>query len=388
MQTERSAYALIVVGYNRCDSLKRLVGSLQKADYLGDRVDLIFSIDNAGTDTVERYAKTVQWPHGQKIIRTFPQRQGLRAHILQCGDYTELYDAVAVFEDDIFAAPGFYNYMKQAVAFYHGDPAVGGISLYSHRFCENSQKPFTAQKGNYDNYFLQYAQSWGQVWMKDQWRMFRAWYRQNSGDISASPYLPACLRQWPATSWLKYHIAYCILEHKYFVYPYDSLTTNFVEQGQHCKHPSTVYQVPMTYGLKKQYHFCRLGADDSICYDGFFERETGIPQQGIAKEDVVFDINGVRTPDARKRYFVSTQKLDYKILQSYAFQLRPAEMNVLVGIPGEGIYLYDTQQPAHNALRDTALERWYYDTRVESLRYTGQMVLQMAKQRLRDKLAK
>ena len=72
MQTERSAYALIVVGYNRCDSLKRLVGSLQKADYLGDRVDLIFSIDNAGTDTVERYAKTVQWPHGQKIIRTFP----------------------------------------------------------------------------------------------------------------------------------------------------------------------------------------------------------------------------------------------------------------------------------------------------------------------------
>lgn len=386
MQNPTARYAIIAVGYNRRDSLHRLVTSLEKADYLGDRVDLIFSIDHADTNLVEKYADSVQWPHGQKIVRTFPQRQGLRNHILQCGDYTSQYDAIAVFEDDIFVSPDFYNFMKQAVNFYRDDERIAGISLYSHMFCENSQRPFTAQKSNYDNYFLKYAQSWGQIWMKKQWAAFRSWYQQHNGEIINAPQIPACLHQWPTTSWLKYHIEYCILENKYFVYPYDSLSTNFVESGQHCKHPSTVYQVPLLYGHKKTYHFCQFGTNDGVYYDGFFERESCLPDLPVTQEDVLFDINGVRQPDPEKRYFVSTQKLNYKILHSYAYQLRPPEMNVLLHISGDDIYLYDTWQESNNVFRDTSLDRWYYDTRMEGLRYTLQMSLKMLHQRVWEKL--
>lgn len=388
MTTRKSEFAIVVVGYNRCDSLKRLISSLQKVDYMGDSIDLIISIDNSGTDVVETYANTVAWKYGEKIIRTFPERQGLRNHILQCGDFTEDYTAIAVFEDDIFVSPDFYNYMKQAVEFYKDDESIAGISLYNHMFCENCQRPFLAQKGNYDNYFLKYAQSWGQIWMTKQWRQFRQWYKNNDGDIISSDKIPECLRKWANTSWLKYHIEYCILENKYFVYPYDSLSTNFVELGQHCKIPSSVYQVPMLYGHKEQYNFCRFGAEDGVYYDAFFEREIGIDRLKISKDDVVFDINGIRKVDAQKRYFVSSQQLGYKILEEYGYKLRPAEMNILFGIEGKSIYLYDTKTMAENQFCDTALQRWYYDTRVESLRYAAKMVLKMIKRKVQTKISR
>lgn len=388
MAARKSEFAILVVGYNRCDSLKRLISSLQKVDYMGDTVDLIISIDNSGTNIVEMYANTVVWEYGEKIIRTFPERQGLRNHILQCGDYTEDYTAIAVFEDDIFVSSDFYNYMKQAVGFYKDDESIAGISLYNHMFCVNCQRPFLAQKGNYDNYFLQYAQSWGQIWMTKQWRQFRQWYKNNDGDIISSDKIPEYLRRWPNTSWLKYHIEYCILENKYFVYPYDSLSTNFVELGQHCKIPSSLYQVPMLYGHKEQYNFCRFGAEDGVYYDAFFEREIGIDRLKISKDDVVFDINGIRKVDAQKRYFVSSQQLGYKILEEYGYKLRPAEMNILFGIEGKSIYLYDTKTMAENKFCDTALQRWCYDTRVESLRYAGKMVLKMIKRKIQGKINK
>ena len=117
-------YAIVAIGYNRVNSIKRLLESLLRADYLNDKVDLIISIDNSGTTSVEEYAANMEWPFGNKIIKTYPKRMGLRNHILTCGDYVEGYDGIAVFEDDIFVAPTFYSFMKQAVEFYKDDDNV------------------------------------------------------------------------------------------------------------------------------------------------------------------------------------------------------------------------------------------------------------------------
>ena len=57
--------------------------------------------------TVEKFATEYNWEYGEKIVRTFPERQGLKKHILQCGDYTSKYDVVVILEDgakDSFAA--------------------------------------------------------------------------------------------------------------------------------------------------------------------------------------------------------------------------------------------------------------------------------------------
>ena len=108
------------------------MSSLENVDYDGRTdINLIFSIDNSGTNVVENFAKKYNWPYGPKTIRTFNERQGLKKHILQCGDYTEQYDIVVALEDDIYVSDSMYLYAYQAAEFYEDEDNVAGISLYS-----------------------------------------------------------------------------------------------------------------------------------------------------------------------------------------------------------------------------------------------------------------
>ena len=80
--------AIVAVGYNRPDGMKRLLESIGRAKYNVSNVPLIISIDESNrSDEVEQVAKNFQWNYGPKEIRRFPERQGLRKHIVQCGDY-------------------------------------------------------------------------------------------------------------------------------------------------------------------------------------------------------------------------------------------------------------------------------------------------------------
>lgn len=373
-------FGIVVVGYNRVDSMKRLIASLLDADYEGDNVDLIISIDNSGTDYVEEYANTVQWPFGDKKIKTYKERMGLRKHILTCGDYVYNYDGIAVLEDDIFVSPAFYHFMKQAVAFYKDDDNVAGISLYTHLWSENVQRPFCPEKRQYDSYFLKYAQSWGQVWMPKQWRAFRDWYESHSGEIEADHKTPKHITRWAKTSWLKYHIKYCIDNNKYFVYPYFSYTTNYVEVGQHCKTSNKIYQVPMAYDDSREYHFPAFGAQDVPYYDGFFERQI-LPETLMLDDEVSVDLYGAKEI-GKERYVISTQRLDFAVIKSYGLYLRPQEMNVLYNIPGDDIFLYDTTIGSGEKTEEFSMTRWDYDSRVFDYRYVIKVVANVFKSKI------
>ena len=50
--SDKEKIAIIVVGYNRLSSLKRLLGSLLRADYPDKDVPLIISLDNCGNSIV------------------------------------------------------------------------------------------------------------------------------------------------------------------------------------------------------------------------------------------------------------------------------------------------------------------------------------------------
>jgi len=124
--------AIVAIGYNRPLSMKRLYSSLAAADYLGDDVTLYISLDKGEKQSeLISDAEAFNWPFGKKIVRSFPEKQGLKKHVLQCGDLVEKHDAIIVLEDDIIASPCFYNYVKQAVAFYGDDSRIAGISLIS-----------------------------------------------------------------------------------------------------------------------------------------------------------------------------------------------------------------------------------------------------------------
>ena len=353
-------YAIAAIGYKRTDSMQRLLNFLAKADYDNDDVTLIVSIDNSGEDSVEVCARNFDWRYGKKEIITYPERQGLRRHILHCGNFLKDFEAIAVFEDDIIPAPGFYHYMKEAVAFYKDDARIAGISLYTHLWNENANLPFQPAYGVHDNYFMQFAQSWGQIWMKKQWFEFSNWYINNCGEMQDDDEIPQVVLEWPGTSWLKYHIKYCIKNNKYFVYPYGSLSTCFSEAGEHCKEKSTIFQVPLQEGLKKNYRFCSLDEDGAVVYDAFFERNIINSLEGICAKDICMDLYGYRKSYLGKKYVLTTRTLPYEVIKSYGLELRPIEENVLQKIAGDFIYLYNTEISSSTAAcKDSELFRYW-----------------------------
>lgn len=334
-----SDLAVVVIGYNRLDSIKRLLKSLLCVDYRGDAVDLIISIDYSGAHNVLDYANQFEWPYGIKKVYTYPKRMGLRNHILHCGDFVQDYEAIAVFEDDLYAAPGFYHYMKEAVSFYKDDDRIAGISLYSYLCNVNIKRNFQAAASRFDTYFLQLAQSWGQVWTKNQWNDFRDWYDKNKNRKPDKEKYPEFIVSWPKTSWLKYHIMYCVENKKYFVYPYVALATCFSDQGEHTAVKSNLYQVPFASEVKEVYYFATLDTD-AICYDVFFERQGLGRFVGIKDSELCVNLYGTKRY-IKEKYQLTMQSFSRKVLKSYALELRPQEMNIIAQIPGGDIFLYD-----------------------------------------------
>jgi len=339
-------YGIVAIGYNRPDSMERLLTALETSNYQGHQVMLIVSIDNCGNDTVEQVAKTFQWSHGEKIIRTFPERQGLRNHILKCGSCMEEYDldAIAVFEDDVVPSPVFFSYMTQCTERYFDNEDIAGISLYKHGTNVNADLPFLPQPSQYDVFFMQFAQSWGQVWMCEQWKAFFDWYASAENDHVFNPSeLPEFVCRWPKTSWLKYHIKYCVEKNKYFVYPYHSYATCYSEAGEHTGSTTSRLQVPMQTQVVESLRLPEH-VTDGVVYDVFFEYDD--------HSDVCFDLYGTRTNYNGKHKVLSIRKLPYQIIYSYNMLLKPHEMNYLNNFPGNDFYLYDLTEAAPAAEND------------------------------------
>lgn len=339
--TDKEPFAIVVISYNRVHSLNRLLNSLNNADYEEDCVPLIISIDKSGKDDVYNFAQNFIWKHGKKIIRTFQERQGLRNHILLCGSYTEQYNSIVVFEDDIYVCSNFYKYSKQAIEFYKDDNNIAGISLYSFEKNYNNGLPFNALRSEYDNFFINIAQSWGQIWICEKWNKFIDWYNVNSEDFIQQNHLPTNICNWPTTSWLKYHTKYCIETNRYFVYPYKSLCTNFGDGGTHNIHSNSNWQVSMQYGTKNIYNFSPFN-NKAIIYDAFFEHQYLGTYCNVNDSDLCVDLYGDKNNREKKRYWLTLRKNNFKIIKSYALALRPHETNIIQNILGTDIFLYDT----------------------------------------------
>lgn len=341
--THVKKYGIVAIGYNRPDSMRRLLTALEASDYQGHQLTLIVSIDNCGNNSVEQMAKTVQWSHGEKIIRTFPERQGLRNHILQCGSYMEIYDldAIAVFEDDVVPSPVFFSYMAQCTERYSGNDDIAGISLYKHGINVNADLPFQPQPSQYDVFFMQFAQSWGQVWLRKQWKAFSDWYASDENDhVFDSDRLPAFVCGWPKTSWLKYHIKYCVEKNKYFVYPYFSYATCFSEAGEHTGETTSHLQVPVQTKVVENLRLPERTAD-GVRYDVYFEYEDG--------SDVCYDLYGTKQNYGAQNKLLTCKHLPYQVIDSYAMLLKPHEMNYLNKLSGNNAFLYDLTQPVQTA---------------------------------------
>jgi hypothetical protein len=331
---------IVVVAFNRPRSIERLLFSLKNAKKISN-AKLIISIDNKAPENyaVRDIANAFEWPFGEKEVIYHPQRLGLRAHVLECGDLTDIYGSIIMLEDDLFVSPYFYDYSLQALEFYAENPEIGGISLYNYPYVDMTQLPFSPIDDDSGVFFMQFPSSLGQIWTADQWKHFKGWYNQQP-DISKISIHKKILN-WPPTSWKKYFCAYLVSENKYFIYPRLSLTTNFNDPGTHEIIANDHRGQTRLRIFDAPYRFKKF--EDSFCkYDSHYELSTETVKyfcKDLAEFSFEMDLYGLKDVQQVKTPYIITSRPAKSYLTGYLRALKPHDMNVLLNIPGNDLRL-------------------------------------------------
>ena len=374
---------IVVAAYNRPDSLSRLLGSLSKANYGDYNVTLIISIDyDEANSKVVEVAKSFNWSFGEKKLIIHKKNLGLRKHILSCGDLSLEYGSVLVLEDDLYVSPNFYSYGIAAQKFVSDNPMIGGISLYNHQIVPQTLYRFEALEDGYDNYYLQYGASWGQIWSEKHWKEFKAWYTENP-EVKSSNEIPANVSAWSEQSWLKFYTTYLIRTNKFFFYPKTSLSTNFGEAGTHNNFSSSSFQVPLSINFTRTYSFVSI-AESLNVYDAFFENLRLHRSLDSDSQQVNINLHGYKPIDFGKKYILTRLDLNDKVIRSYGLKLRPIENNIFFNIPGNDIHLYELSEKSYNIKRKEPFRFLEYNFRIMTLRDCKVMFHGIFLQRLRN----
>lgn len=333
------APAIVVITYNRGNSLKRLLRSIEMASYGAFYPDLLISIDYSETHQteMESIAKEFKWMGNKKII-CHPKNLGLKAHIFYCADFTEAYDAVIFLEDDLFVSKGFYKYSQKALQVCDNQSYIAGIALYSNTYNETSALPFEALKGEGDFFLMQVPCSWGQILTKTQWKDFKFWYSNDFKDQDLT-LLPEGTRDWSDHSWKKLYFIYLIQKQQYFAYPYVSYSMNLNEPGTNVK----IKDFKFLNGLKLSINDKELVLDrNAPRYDASYMLKPevlNILTDVLNNYEYQIDLFGSKLNCLVDDDWVITT-LDVGIFEkSFGLELKPIELNIIYGIEGQEIFL-------------------------------------------------
>lgn len=378
----KSQTAIVVVGYNRLDSLKRLLSSLEQSQYDGDTIPLIISIDASGNEELYNFVKAYNWIYGPCYVNIQTQRLGLKKHILQCGNLTRFFKSIVLLEDDIVVSPYFYKYVKTAVEYYSSDKTVAQISLYRNEVNGFVHLPFEPRYSGADVFLMQDISTWGECWTEDMWNDFIEWYDQHDENYVNKVRMPEKIKKW-TRAWSKYYYAYIIDTRKYVLFPYISLTTNYSEAGEHDEVGTISLQTNMLYG---EMTYTMRDSTDLERYDAYCNNEILYESLSLEKDQLELDLYGYGELDNSKQYLLSTQILPYKVVKSFSLCMRPIEQNVISNILGRGIYLYDKSVLDKAENKENLLLAFYYIRGVRTsliLGYLRSVILSFIRKRLK-----
>lgn len=334
--------AIVVIAFNRAASLRRLLSSLEKANY-PEKTPLVISIDYApDNQDVYTCARDFYWPYGKKEIIYHREKKGLKTHVLSCGDLVDDYGSVIILEDDLYVSPYFYHYTSTALDYYANDEKIAGISLFNYPRIEKKvdPPPFYPLIDHSDVYFIQYAASSGQAWTRDQWKAFRRWHNKSVNFKEYRGVVPSTVLQWPPRSWKKYFITYMTEKDKYFVFPTISLTTNFDDKGSNRQ--GNVNELQTKLKLDDRPLIFKPLSHSFNVYDAFFEI---LPEKlnnfcpYLRPYNYAVDLYGIKNLQEIKKEYVLTTKRCTSPVKSYGRHLKPHEMNIIFDIPGSDISL-------------------------------------------------
>lgn len=344
IQKDKEKIAIVVVGYNRIKSMRRLLTSLKNANYDHDDIPLVISIDCSDDTELYEYVKQYEWNHGPKYVNIQDKRLGLKAHILQCGDLTQYFRGVIILEDDIFVSEYFYQYVEKAVNYYYDEDRIGGISLYQNEVGSKCA-PVVFMNDGSDTYLKMGAASWGECWTDRQWSQFREWYDKFDVNDLVAIDMPEHIKKWK-NAWSVFYKAYLTETGRYFVFPHVSHTTCFGDAGEHSSAATNIGQVNLLCG---EPHYFFKPFDEMVRYDTYSTNESVYEWIGLSKEELCVDFRCEKINIRKCRYILTPAKMPFKVIKSFALNMRPIELNIKYNIEGKEIFLYDTVDGNANA---------------------------------------
>lgn len=328
---------IVIPAYKRAVALNRLLNSILCADCPAN-VRLIISLEGGCSEDVRQVAYGFNAINFQIEVIQRPERLGLRKHILACGDLTTIYGAAIILEDDLIVDRYFYSYAIAALNYYDKDTAVGGIALYACEYNEFAALPFTPMGNGYATYPMQIPCSWGQCWSSKQWLNFKSWYDKSDIEtVNKTVDLPEEVKSWPESSWKKYFAAYLIHKNLYFIYPYQSYTTNCADAGgTHMMAGSDIYQVCFSSQQRPlpSFTFCHL-IDNEIAYDSFMEPCGAVVYRALELDSgqIEIDTLGIKNCKNFTKKYILTCRQTTKAIRYYPRSFRPIEHNFLYQLP-------------------------------------------------------
>ena len=338
--------AIVIPAFCRPVALERLLASLAAAEVPAG-TPLILTIDRPaeerhrpGHNAVLQLAHSFYWPHGPKEIRQQPEHMGLVGNVFHAGSLAADFGAIVLLEDDLLVSRRFYGYAQQALAYYATEPRLAGISLNTLWFNGFTHQPFIPLLDDGDVYFLQLSTPQGQVYTAEHWAHFAEWLAVNGREVTTADNVHALFAAFPADDWLAIKAKYLAATGKYYVYPRESLTTNFGEPGTHFAQATALFQMPLQQ-FRQGFRFIPFDVAVAV-YDGFYELladrlsriAVNLPAAGY---DV--DLYATKAAHQLRSEFILTSRHCRQPLATFGREMRPLEANVIENVRGMGISL-------------------------------------------------
>ncbi|XP_041356334.1 uncharacterized protein LOC121373678 [Gigantopelta aegis] len=243
---------IIVLTFDRPESLARCLSSLNEAEYGGDKVIIDVWVDRAKgeRETIHpetyRVAKKFTFRHGEVKVHNHSRHVGLHGQWLNTWDVQNSGKEIAIFiEDDTAVSRHFYKWLKAVHKKYARYPNVNGFSTQGVSIRHSGDPGYLTGPADHVCFLYPVLGTWGFSPNRQNWLKFIDWYTHASKDPNFQPHVPGILpSKWYSSfvkrgrtdrMWSIWHIYYAWKNTEYTLYPNlpgrQGLTINWKEKG-------------------------------------------------------------------------------------------------------------------------------------------------------------
>lgn len=238
---------IIVITYNRADSLLRLLNSLQNAHYFGDRVVIEIWLDRSkygwfSMRTVS-IARQFVFVSGKCDIYVHDNHVGIRGQWLDTWkNYQDEKEIAVILEDDITVSPFFYKWLKLTRKQYGHMKEVNGFSLQGWTIRHSDGDCCVKVPKKYNVFLYPTLGTTGFSPNNKQWKAFKDWFSKLKSETTEIPVVPNHVAsKWYKTEkdsmWEMEYLYFTWKQHQYTLYPNfednKGLSFNWLEDGLH-----------------------------------------------------------------------------------------------------------------------------------------------------------